>query len=464
MFKDDSNSQEEKIIQATVTGLTDFEKLKGNFTGTIILPEDNNYEQLSEVFSGKGNPAIIVQPMDSVDILSAIHYAKKKSLIISIRSGGHGSGGFATNNGGMVIDLCNFNKVEVLDQLTGKVRVGAGAKWGDVAKQLEAHNLAISSGDTRSVGVGGLTLGGGIGWMVRKYGLTIDNLVAADVVTANGTILHIDAEENSDLFWAIRGGGGNFCVVTNFEFIARPVSKVVFASVQYSLDELPKVLKGWRDNMSAASENLNSTIRIMPSLFGNPPAVIVLLCYAGNLNSESKKAVKPFLHLGKVIQKEIKEMNYSDVLEEAMHPPAVVKVIVKNILADNFSDELIQRIIDISGKADSPVLQIRSIEGALNKIPSYDTAFAFRDSKIIIAAGIIVPASSSETEIEAAMEPCNSLKEFSNGTFVSFTSGEDSIKNIYPESTYNRLSQIKQEYDPQNILNQNFNIKPIEIN
>jgi len=464
MFKDGSHSQEEKVTQEIVTGLSELEKLKGNFAGTVILPEDNNYEQLSETISGKGNPAIIVQPMDSVDIVSAIHYAKKKSLIISIRSGGHGSAGFATNNGGMVIDLSNFNKVEVLDKLNGKVRVGAGAKWGDVAKQLEAHNLAITSGDTKSVGVGGLTLGGGIGWMVRKFGLTIDNLVAADVVTADGIILHINAEENKDLFWAIRGGGGNFCVVTNFEFIARPLSKVVFGSVQYNLDELPKVLKGWRENMNAANENLNSTIRIMPSLFGNPPAVIVLLCYTGNLNPESKKAIKPFLHLGKVIQKDIKEMNYADVLEEAMHPPAVVKVIIKNILTDNFSDELIQKIIDISGNADNTVLQIRNIEGAINKIPSDDTAFAFRNSKVIIAAGIIVPASSSESEIEVAMRPWNSLKEFSIGSYVCFTSGEDNIKNIYPEATYNRLSQIKQEYDPQNIFNQNFNIKPIEIN
>ncbi len=460
MFKEEANYQEENIARQSAAFLPDIKKLKKKFSGKIILPGDSLYDELSETFTKKGAPALVVQPFSSSDVSAAVKYANANSLTISIRSGGHGSPGFATNNGGMVIDLFNINKIEVIDKSNGIVRVGAGAKWGDVAKELERYNLAISSGDTKSVGVGGLTLGGGIGWMVRKYGLTIDSLLAADVVTSDGNILHLSDKENSDLFWAIKGGGGNFCIVTDFEFIARTISKVVFGTIQYGMEELQSVLTGWSKYMEIADENLNSSVRIMPSLFGMQAGIYILVCYAGSDDSHSQQAIEPLLKLGKVIQQNIKEMNYADVLEEPMHPPAHLKIVIKNMFARELGDGLIGKVCEMFGKDNSPVIQIRSINGANNRIASDATAFAFRDSKIIIVAGIFVPASITESELEKVMIPLNLLSEESIGTYVNFISEDENINDIYPEATYNRLLQVKQKYDPQNILNQNYNIKP----
>ncbi len=460
MFKEEANFQEWKIARHSLSNLTGLEKLKETFKGEITLPEDALYEQLREVYSKKGSPALVVQPLDNNDVSAAINFAVSNSLVISARSGGHGSTGLATNDGGIVIDLSNFNKVEVVDKSNGIVRVGAGAKWGDVAKELEPHRLAISSGDTKSVGVGGLVLGGGIGWMVRKYGFTIDSLVAADAVLADGSIIRISKEENNDLFWAIRGGGGNFCIVTNFEFIARKIDKVVFGTIQYGMEDIQSVLKGWKDYMSEADENLNSTIRIMPALFGMPAGIYILLCYAGKLNSKSKKAIEPFMKWGTVVQENVKEMNYPDVLEDSMHPPAEIKITIKNFFTQELSDDLIRELSGICGKENSPVLQVRSINGENNRIAPDATAFAFRSSKFIIGAGIIAPASFTESQMEAVLQPWKSLEKFGEGIYVNFTSEKENINDIYPDTTFERLRQIKRKYDPENIFNQNYNIKP----
>src|SRR5690606_30919017 len=252
------------------------------------------YDDLRNVFNQTGNPAVIVRPKNTDEIAGAIRFAQDNQLKLSVRSGGHGATGLSTNDGGLVIDLSHFNSVEVLDPAQRLVRIGTGAKWGDVAQALAPHGLAISSGDTLSVGVGGLTLGGGIGWMVRKYGLAIDNLVAADVVTANGELVRASKDENPDLLWALEGGGGNFGVVTAFEFVAQPVRKVFFGNIVYGLDNLAELIAGWRDGMRKAPEELTTMLVTLPSFMGMPPAAIVMCCYAGDDQAAADKALKPF--------------------------------------------------------------------------------------------------------------------------------------------------------------------------
>ncbi len=210
----------------TVPSLSGIDALRKNFSGEIILPDNASYEQASMAFIFKGAPAIVLKPKTPADVAMGIQYARSNSLLLSIRSGGHNGAGLGTNNGGLVIDMSLINTVELINKEKRIVRIGTGAVWGDVAKKLQEYGLALSSGDTKSVGVGGLALGGGIGWMARKYGLTIDHLVAAEIVTADGNVLHTNAAEHHDLFWAIRGGGGNFGVVTYFEFEAKPATQV----------------------------------------------------------------------------------------------------------------------------------------------------------------------------------------------------------------------------------------------
>ena len=201
---------------------------------------------------------------------------------LSVRSGGHSAMGHSTHDHGIVLDLAHLDAVELLDPASGLVRVGGGATWGRVATALSAHGLGITSGDTSSVGVGGLTLGGGIGWRVRRHGLAIDSLVAAEVVTAEGELLRVEADHHADLFWALRGGGGNFGVVLAFEFLAQPVRTVRYGTVAYALDDVPGLVTRWRDAMRVASEDLTSTLVLMPGLMRNPLAGLVLVCQSGD--------------------------------------------------------------------------------------------------------------------------------------------------------------------------------------
>ena len=244
-------------------------------------PGDEAYAAAATVYVRTGSPALVLRPRTVEQVAAAIHQAVAAGLPLSIRSGGHSVQAWGTNDGGLVIDMSAFAGVEVLDG--DRVRVGAGARWGDVASTLGSHGLSLTSGDTRSVGVGGLTTGGGIGWMVRNHGLTIDSLVAADIVTADGRALHLTETENADLFWAIRGGGGNFGVLTSFEFVAQRVTTVHAGTIMYAPDDVPGLLDGWMDAHRNGPEELNSTLVFFPEL-GDPmpPAGLMgLVCYAG---------------------------------------------------------------------------------------------------------------------------------------------------------------------------------------
>jgi FAD/FMN-containing dehydrogenase len=435
--------------------------LKTQFTGVIILPGDPNYELASTAFVFKGSPAIIVQPKNDQDALIALQYAHENKLLLSIRSGGHSSAGFGTNNDGMVIDLSFINKIEIIDEVNQIVKIGTGAKWGDVAKKLQEKGLAITSGDTKTVGVGGLILGGGIGWMVRKYGFTIDNLVGATIVTANGKILHISEKENADLFWAIRGGGGNFGIVLSFELKAQSVSEVYFGNIMYGLENLATVLKGWRDYVRKSDELLTTTFMIMPAFPNSPAGIMILFCYGGNNEVAANKAIEPLKKLGIFLNASINKIPYADVLQDA-HAPDGIQIIVKSTFVEDFTDELIHQIETTHGKDANRFLIIRHIGGAINKVPATATAFAYRKSEVLLFAPMFVPLTATSEEITKAGEPWNKIAKYGKGAysnFLSTTLGED-IKAIYPEETYNRLVEVKKKYDPENLFSQNYNVKP----
>ncbi len=235
-------------------------ELSNRITGGVITPDSSEYETRRRVLNRVGSPAVIVRAESVEDIVTALHFAREQRAPVSVRSGGHLLTGQATNDGGLVVDLARFNTVTLLDAEQHLVRIGAGAHWGEVATALAEHDLAISSGDTRQVGVGGLTLGGGVGWMVRTHGLTIDSLRAAELVTADGRVLRVSAEEYPDLFWAIRGGGGNFGVVASFDFAAQPCKGIVGGSVIYDTAEAHSVLTNWVSAMNDAPDELNSTL------------------------------------------------------------------------------------------------------------------------------------------------------------------------------------------------------------
>lgn len=435
--------------------------LKEEFSGEIILPNDTTYETARNVFSGQGSPAIIVRPVSAQDASRAISFAKDNSLVLSVRGGGHHGAAFGTNDSGMVIDLSLLDSVEVINKSKHHVRIGGGAKWGDVASILHRHGLALSSGDTKSVGVGGLTLGGGIGWMVRKWGLALDNLVGAEVVTADGKILHTDESENTDLFWAIRGGGGNFGIVTHFEFAAHLLGDVYFATIMYDAKDAIKVLKNWRVSTQSAPENLSSSVTLLPAFTPEmSPSVMVLACFADDNEQEALKAIEPLQNLGTKTSEAIEKKAYKDILQEA-HPPKGMDAVVKNIFATKFNDELIEKTVAIYSKGNW-VFQVRNIDGAMNKVAENATAFAHRDSKFMMFAGTFVPATSTADTLLNAAKPWKDIVPFGIGSYANFISSrtDEDVASIYSKATYDKLQSIKQKYDPENLFNQNYNVKP----
>ena len=256
---------------------------------------------------------------------------------MSVRSGGHSPAGYSTSDGGVVIDLRHLREVRVLDPVTRQVRVGAGATWGAVAATLQRTGLALTSGDTASVGVGGLTLAGGIGWMVRRYGLAIDAVTGADMVSADGRLVRADATEHPDLLWALRGGGGNFGVVVSLDFTAQPVASVYYGPIIYQLDALAggagkkaadgqpagmaRLITGWRDLMRGSDESLTTALALVPPMMGRPAMAVLRCCYAGADEAAATAALAPFRRLAPVAADEIRVVPYSGVLEEARMPP-----------------------------------------------------------------------------------------------------------------------------------------------
>ncbi len=397
------------------------------------------------------------------DVAAAIRFARDNQLTLAVRSGGHGFSGLSTNDGGLVIDLSHLNTVKVVDPSQRIVRIGAGARWGDAAKTLDAHGLAVSSGDTNSVGVGGLTLGGGIGWMVRKYGLTIDSLEAAEVILADGHTLRVSAKEHPDLFWAIRGGGGNFGVVTSFDFRAHPLQNILGGMAIYQVAELESVLTGWANYMRSAPEELNSTVVIFPGLGPEPaPMLMVLICCAGDDEAMANKAIKPLLELGAVQRHDIQKKPYYKMLEDAVSPPGL-KSAAQNGFVKTLSKDVIEAMAANYGRVGTPILQVRSIGGAMARISPDATAFAHRDYEAFVLAASLVPTDTPDEQTERIKhESWRPLKPFAAGAYVNFLTdvGEPSIAAAYPTATCDRLAGIKAVYDPDNVFNQNANIKP----
>ena len=428
-----------------------------------LRPGDDGYAAAATTYMRTGSPALVFRPRNTAEIAAAIRSAIDQNLVLSVKSGGHSVLGFGTNDDGVVIDLSGFDSIEVLDDVSGLVRIGAGAVWGDVATTLGAQGFSLTSGDTKSVGVGGLTLGGGVGWMVRNYGLTIDSLVAADIVTAGGQALRVSVNENPDLFWAIRGGGGNFGVVTHLEFVAQRATVVHAGTITYSVDDVPTLLKGWRDAHRAAAEELNSTLVLMPGFGDEMPAMAIgMVCYAGADQAAADAAFAPLLALDGVTGTEIGEKPYADVLEEAQPPPGVTAM-ATNTLVESVSDEVIAAVADwYAAGAAGQLAFIRALGGAVARVPSDATAFAHRTTEAMVVGAAFRPVGAAEEQLIEAIRPFDAVKALGVGAYSGFlgTANNEDLAAIYPPRTLERLTEVKRKYDPANVFRQNFNVRP----
>jgi len=403
----------------------------------------------------------------------------------------------------VVIDLRHLREVRVLDPGTRRVRVGAGATWGAVAATLQRSGLALTSGDTTSVGVGGLTLAGGIGWMVRRYGLAIDAVTGASLVTADGRLVRADAAGHQDLLWALRGGGGNFGVVTSLDFTAQPVASVHFGPVVYRLDAqagrsekdetngLACLITGWHDLMGAADENLTTALALVPPGMGRPAMAVLRCCYASADQAAATAALAPFRRLAPVAADEIRVVPYAAVLEEAAMPPGT-RAELRNAFFRALDHDRAGAIAGLF-RAGATV-ELRSLGGAFGRVPADATAFAHRDAQVLLVAAAMPPAPEVAGQ---ALAGWPAVAARASGAYTGFLgpaadvhadagadvhadagadvhadagadvhadAGVDAgVAAAYPLPTYQRLARVKQSYDPGNVFCRNHNVRPAGI-
>ena len=435
-----------------------------DLTAEVVAPGDDGYDDAAAVFFATGTPALVVRPRDPDQVAEALAHAVRHDLAVSVRSGGHSTVGHGTNDGGIVIDLTHLAAVEVLDADRRIVRVGGGATWGKVAAALDAHGWGLTSGDTTSVGVGGLTLGGGIGWMVRRHGLAIDSLVGARVVTADGRLVTASEDDNPDLFWALRGGGGNFGVVVDFDFVAQEVGSVHYGTVMYRLDDAAGLIRGWRDVMRTAPDALSSSLVLAPRFGEAPPMAMLLLCYSADRGADvnaADAAIEPLLELGEVTSADITERRYAEVLEDPLRPPGI-RVVSRNTLVRALDDDVIAAVAAAHVGGPPRALSLRSLGGAFARVPAEATAFAHRDAEAMIVCATFVPEATTAEQVEHTLTSWHAVAELGAGTYTNFqgSATAEDVAAAYPPATYARLAAVKRTYDPGNLFALNHNIAP----
>ena len=395
---------------------------------------------------------------------AGVRFAASAGLLLSVRGGGHGFPGFGTNDGGVVIDLSKLANVEIIDKERHHVRIGGGATWGQVAAALAPHGLAISSGDTKSVGVGGLTLTGGIGWKVRKHGLALDNVVAAEVVTATGQVVPASAQQNPELFWAIRGGGGNFGIVTAFEFAAGPTTDVFYGKIAFPASEAPAVLQGWADHLRTAPEELTSVVDFANPFAGGPEAPVEIhVAFDGDDPQLAAQVINPIRRLGTVTGDDIALQPYADTLVDGTAPPPGIQFVIRSAFVDKESvPAVLQILAEVRASEQSPFITVRSVGGAVSRVPDDATAYAHRQAELMFVTTAAGPKPVVEAARPALEEIWGRLAPHVNGAYANFLTSatEEDVAAIYPTRTYQRLAAVKRRYDPGNLFARNHNVRP----
>ena len=439
------------------------ETLRRDFGGDIIEPGGAEYESASRTLLASGHPAHVLRPGSVRDVQAAVRFAASAGLLLSVRGGGHGFPGFGTNDGGVVIDLSQLANAELIDKERHLVRIGGGATWGQVAAALTPHGLAISSGDTKSVGVGGLTLTGGIGWKVRKHGLALDNVAAAEVVTASGEVVRASAAENPELFWAIRGGGGNFGIVTAFEFAAHPTTDVFFGKIAFAASEAATVLQGWAEYLRTAPAELTSTADVANPFRGPGAPVEIYVAFDGDDPELAARAIDPIRRLGTVTGDDIALQPYADTLADGAPAPPGLQFALRSAFASQESvPEVLQILAEVRASERSPFIAVRSVGGAVSRVPDGATAYVHRQAELMV----VTTSASPKPVVEAARPALEAiwarLAPHVSGAYANFLSSAtaEDVAAIYPTEVYNRLAAVKRQYDPANLFAGNHNVQP----
>jgi FAD/FMN-containing dehydrogenase len=465
-------SDEEAFLSEDV-----IQNLKGLIQGDVLLPSHDDYDQARKIWNGMidKRPAFIVRCTGPADVIDAVKFARAHDLLVSVRGGGHNVAGKSLCDDGMVIDLSKMKGIRV-DPNSGTARAQAGVTLGELDRETQVFGLAVPSGIVTTTGIAGLTLGGGFGWLSRKYGLSCDNLISVDIVTAEGEFLTASKTENEDLFWGLRGGGGNFGIVTSFEYKLQPVGPMVLGGMLlHPMEDALKFLRFYRDFIADAPDELAAApiLRLappapfLPKEVHGKPVVGVIVLHAGSIE-EAESLIAPLRQYGTPLIDGIspKPFRVLQSLLDASARPGL-NYYVKSEFLPALSDDVIDTIVDHASRITSPQSVIAGFHlgGAVSRVDEDATAYSHRDAaySLIINCAWIDP-DESEKHIQWTRAFWEALQPFSSGgAYVNFQSrdeGEDRVKATYGTAKFERLSALKQKYDPLNFFRLNQNIKP----
>jgi FAD/FMN-containing dehydrogenase len=449
------------------------EKLRTDIRGRVIGPDDPEYDQARTPFYGgiDRRPAVIVRVGGDADVVRAIDLARETGLELAVRSGGHSIPGHSVSEGGIVLDLADMRAIDI-DRESKTAWSETGVTAVEFANAANEHGLALGFGDTGSVGIGGITLGGGVGYLGRKYGLTIDDLLAADIVTADGEVRRVDPEHEPDLFWAIRGGGGNFGVATRFHFRLHELPMVVGGMLL--LPATAQTISGFIAEAKAAPEEFSAIANIMrappmpfvPEEAHGKLAIMALVCFAGGAE-EGERVLAPFRSLVEPIADMVRPIPYPEIYppeEEGYHPIATAY----DLFVDEIGVPQAETILEHLGTSTAMmgVAQLRVLGGAIERVPNDATAYAHRDRKIMVnVAALYERADEAETHLPWIRGFVEAIRQGGDeAAYVNFLGdeGQGRIRAAYPGTTWDRLREIKARYDPANLFRLNQNIPPAQ--
>jgi FAD/FMN-containing dehydrogenase len=449
-------------------------ELRDRVRGATITADDEGYDDARKVYNAMidRRPRVIVRATDADDVVAAVNFARANDLPVAIRGGGHSVPGFGTADDAVVIDLVNMRTVDV-DPGKQTAKAGGGTTWNGFNEATNKHGLATTGGLISTTGIAGLTLGGGIGYLTRAYGLSCDNLISADVVLADGQKVIANGSENEDLFWALRGGGGNFGVVTTFEFQLHPVAEVYGGPILFEVDDAATVLKFYRDFIRGAPEELGGfpAWQIAPPLPFIPedrhgdPFMIFVACWAGPVE-EGEAVLAPIREVAPVVAEHVGPMPYPAINSafDALVPPGLQNYWKTNFMKE-LTDDVIAAHLEHGPKlpAVNSTVHIYPINGAVHRVGADETAFAYRDANFATnIAGLWTDPDENEANTKWVRDFYDATAPLSEeGGYVNFMAGDDQerVRASY-KGNYDRLVEIKQKYDPGNLFRLNQNIKP----
>jgi FAD/FMN-containing dehydrogenase len=447
-------------------------QLATDLKGRVIEPGHPDYDEARTVFYADVDrkPSAIVKVANGDDVARVIALARDTGAELAVRSGGHSVAGHGVTDGGIVLDLSEMNALEI-DPRRRTAWAETGLTAGDYTAEAGRHGLATGFGDTGSVGIGGLTLGGGVGYLARKHGQTIDDLLAAEVVTADGDLLYADDETHPDLFWAIRGGGGNFGVATRFKFRLHPLES--FVGGMLFLPATPDVIAGFVAEVEAAPDELSTIANVMrapplpflPQELHGQTLVMALVAYVGDVE-DGERAIAPLRGLAEPLADMVRPMSYADMYppeEQAFRPVAVSRTMFVDSVGLGAAETIVERIQ--ASDAMMSATQIRVLGGAVARVPADATAYAHRNSRIMVNVAAMYQSPAERPKHAAWVDGLSDeLLQGDQGAYVGFLAdvGEERVRAAYPGPTWDRLREIKRRYDPDNVFRLNQNIPPAE--